>query len=108
MKKSSLSGNESPRGNEDVEEVVGDNQNVDAVFGQIREGGPNYRNVRAISQNGNLNSSEPSKMLTPFPGGMVRYLSPYDEDSDWSRCSVFPCGFRYPGYDSGSYSHVNY
>ncbi|CAG9940919.1 unnamed protein product [Clonostachys rosea f. rosea IK726] len=45
MKKSSLSGNESPRGNEDVEEVVGDNQNVDAVFGQIREGGPNYRNV---------------------------------------------------------------
>ncbi|CAH0019939.1 unnamed protein product, partial [Clonostachys rhizophaga] len=45
MKKPSLSGNESPRGNEDVEEVVGDNQNVDAVFGQIREGGPNYRNV---------------------------------------------------------------
>lgn len=54
---------------------------TDAVFGEVVEGGPNYRNVCPRTPGVLLNTDE-------VAGELVRILDPDDEDPDWSWCAV--------------------
>lgn len=58
----------------------------DAVFGEVSEGGPNYRNV---SQLGESITMADTKYLA-FTGWMDRDGCPDDEDSGRSRSSLHP------------------
>lgn len=73
---------------------------VDDVFGQIVEGGPNYRNV-------SLSHKKDSQKLTLLLGGLVRNCRPYDEDPNWSWCPLDPSCCRRRGHDS-RYHYANH
>ena len=63
---------------------------TDAVFGEVVEGGPNYRNVCLHTITFLLpNAYE-------MAGQLDRFLRPDDEDSDWSWCAIHPSGLRHP------------
>lgn len=75
----------------------------DAVFGEITEEGPNYRNVRASSNNMRYYSE-----LTIPLGRMARDHGPHDEDPNRSRSSFDTVSLRHPRSDPGSHSPLRY
>lgn len=80
------SGNDVETGSELKPNETNTQGQTDAVFGEVVEGGPNYRNVC---------------LPTPYPleylinnttGQLDRILDLDDEDSDRSWCAVHSCG----------------
>jgi hypothetical protein len=75
----------------------------DAVFGEITEEGPNYRDV-----------CYPAYTTYKFiilylqltTGRMVGYSCPHDEDTNWPWCTVHPRGVRYPWYGTRGHLHA--